>query len=110
MQLTSGQNPGGEVELDIEIIPPNILWKIYDLISEHSPDTEVQVRARYAAKQSPEELARPPAKKKNKPMTKHEQERKIEELRGKVQQFERQGSGSQDPVMQSKSPSSHFAE
>jgi bromodomain-containing factor 1 len=99
------------MELDIETISVPTLWKIYELITEYSPETEADLRASYAPKGSPEEFARPAPKKKNKPMSKHEQERKIQALQQSVQQFEqRQSSGSQEPVMQSKlSPTkSHF--
>ena len=46
--------------------------------------------------------AKPVQKKKNKPMSKNEQERNIQHLKNSVQAFERQGSGSQDPVIPSK--------
>ena len=51
--------------------------------------------------------AKPPAKKKNKPMSKSEQERKIEELTRINSAFERQASGSQEPLP-SEHPSSDF--
>lgn len=57
-------------------------------------------------KEAPRSLAKPPAKKKNKPMSKVEQERKIEYLKNSVQEFERHGSGSQEPVIPSKLMSS----
>jgi len=50
-------------------------------------------------KEAPRPSARPPQKKKNKPMGKNEQERKIELLKNSVQEFERHGSGSQEPVI-----------
>jgi bromodomain-containing factor 1 len=39
-----------------------------------------------------------PKAKKNKPMNKHEQERKIEQLRELKAQLQRHGSGSQEPI------------
>jgi bromodomain-containing factor 1 len=48
--------------------------------------------------EGPAKLAKPPAKKKNKPMSKSEQERKIEQLAGTLQNFQRNASGSQEPL------------
>jgi bromodomain-containing factor 1 len=52
-----------------------------------------------AERENPRALAKPASKKKNKPMSKYEQERKIEQLKSSVQQFEKQGSHS--PVLPS---------
>ena len=52
----------------------------------------------------PRVAAKPAPKKKNKPMSKNEQERNIQHLKNSVQAFERQGSGSQDPVIPSETP------
>jgi bromodomain-containing factor 1 len=91
------------LELDIDSISVPTLWKIYDLVTEHSPDTEIRIRKQISEKESPRNhMAKPASKKKNKPMSKHEQERKIEQLKNSMQQFERQGSGSQEPVLPSK--------
>jgi len=94
------------MELDIELVPTGTLWKIYDLIKRHNPEVEDAVRQQFMQKEaSPPPTRQPPSKpKKNKPMSKVEQERKIEQLRQSVQQFERHTSGSQEP-MQSKSTS-----
>jgi bromodomain-containing factor 1 len=48
--------------------------------------------------EAPPKLAKPPAKKKNKPMTRTEQERKIEQLEGTLETFQRHASGSQEPI------------
>jgi bromodomain-containing factor 1 len=48
--------------------------------------------------EAPAKLAKPPAKKKNKPMSKSEQERKIEQLEGTLETFQRHASGSQEPM------------
>lgn len=60
------------------------------------------MRKQFQARDAPRELAKPPHKKKNKPMSKNEQEQKIELLKSRASEFERHGSGSQEPVMQSK--------
>lgn len=54
-------------------------------------------------RQSPQQ-ARPAPKKKNKPMTKSEQERKLQEIQGTLATFKQAESQSQEPVM----PSKHF--
>lgn len=43
-------------------------------------------------------LARPVPKKKNKPMSKHEQDRKLEHLQGAMANFDKSGSRSQEPM------------
>lgn len=78
------------------------LWKIYDIIMKFAPEVERELLKEREKKQNPPALAQPPPKKKNKPMSKSEQERKIEQLKNSVQEFERHTSGSQEPVMQSK--------
>jgi bromodomain-containing factor 1 len=72
---------------------------------KHAPEVEAEARAMMDEKEDevPAKLAKPPAKKKNKPMSKSEQERKIEQLEGITAKFERQASGSQEPM-----PSKHF--
>jgi bromodomain-containing factor 1 len=70
---------------------------------EHAPDVDAAVRAQFAEKEAPRTLAKPAPKKKNKPMNAGEQEAKIEALKNRMGQFDRPASGSQEPVMQSKS-------
>ncbi|EHK98445.1 putative Bromodomain-containing factor 1 [Glarea lozoyensis 74030] len=94
----------GTLELDIDVVSAPILWKIHDLIMEYAPEVDATVRAQFAEKEAPRTLAKPAPKKKNKPMNAGEQEAKIEALKNKMGQFDRQGSGSQEPVLQSKSP------
>lgn len=89
----------GEIEVDIEVISHHILWYIYDLVMKHAPDVATNLKKAMAERDKPQALAKPAPKKKNKPMSKFEQERKIEQLQKSVQQFERQGSGSQEPVL-----------
>jgi bromodomain-containing factor 1 len=95
------------LELDIDVVSPEILWQIHGLIMEYAPEVDATVRAQFAEKEQPRTVARPAPKKKNKPMNAGEQEAKIEALRTKMGQFDRQGSGSQEPVLQSKSHSTY---
>jgi bromodomain-containing factor 1 len=84
------------------MISPVILWKIYNLISHYAPEVETEIKKQMMEKEPPRTLAKPAAKKKNKPMSKTEQERKIEQLKNSMQEFERHNSGSQEPVLPSK--------
>ena len=72
------------------------------MILQYAPDVEGRVQKQFQER----EPARPPTKsatkKKNKPMSKHEQEQKISQLSKTLNDFERQSSGSQEPVMPSK--------
>jgi bromodomain-containing factor 1 len=52
-------------------------------------------------RESPQ-AARPAPKKKNKPMTKSEQERKLEQIKGTLDTFKKANSQSQEPVIPSK--------
>jgi bromodomain-containing factor 1 len=68
---------------------------------KHVPEVEQEAKAMLEEKEEEApraSLAKPPAKKKNKPMSKSEQERKIEELTKINSAFERQASGSQEPM------------
>ncbi|TAQ90092.1 hypothetical protein B7494_g1601 [Chlorociboria aeruginascens] len=89
----------GTLELDIDVVSPPALWKIYELIMKYAPEVDKDVRKALQERDNPRALAKPSQKKKNKPMSKGEQERKIEHLKNSVQAFERQDSGSQEPVM-----------
>ena len=86
------------MELDIDSVSAPTLWKIYELVQLHAPEVEIEIRRQLEERTAPRAPARPPPKKKNKPMSKGEQERKIEQLKSAVQDFERQGSGSQEPL------------
>ena len=94
------------MELDIESLSQEALGRLYDLIHRAHPHIRAAVERRQefadqANLPSPEEpkpkSSGPPKPKKNKPMNKHEQERKIEQLRELKAQLARQGSGSQEP-------------
>ncbi|XMA07754.1 hypothetical protein WAI453_000545 [Rhynchosporium graminicola] len=91
----------GTLELDIDSISPNLLWKIYGLIMKHSPEVEASIRKSIQARESPKAPAKPPPKKKNKPMSSFDQERNISILQQKMGTLERQTSGSrsQEPTV-----------
>jgi len=101
--LTTAQvGDDGTLELDIDLISTPLLWKIHGLILQYAPDVEAQIKKQFQEREPPRPVAKPATKKKNKPMNKHEQDRKIDQLRGSLNNFERQSSGSQEPVMPSK--------
>ncbi|KAI3317540.1 Bromodomain-containing protein [Xylariaceae sp. AK1471] len=100
------ENDDGEMELDIDSLTIDALGKLYDLINKAHPNIR-QTLARKpeysnAVSSEPEPKVKsgglPPKAKKNKPMNKHEQERKIEQLRELKAQLQRHGSGSQEPM------------
>lgn len=95
----------GTLELDIDVISVPLLWKIYDLIMKYSPEVEAEVKQQLQAKEAPRSMAKPVQKKKNKPMSSADQERKIEMLQKNLNAYERTSSGShsQEPVMPCKS-------
>jgi bromodomain-containing factor 1 len=101
--LTTAQvGDDGTLELDIDLISTPLLWKIHGLILQYAPDVEAQIKKQFQEREPPRPVAKPATKKKNKPMNKHEQDRKIDQLRGSLNNFERQSSGSQEPVIPSK--------
>lgn len=85
--------------MDIDQISTDILWKIFDLIEEIAPEIKQGLAAAMqdTSRDSPK-LARPAPKKKNKPMGKSEQDRKLEHLQGAIAGFEKSGSRSQEPM------------
>lgn len=76
--------------------------KIYDLILKSLPNVRARVEKIKAPLPSPPAADAPPIKaskpKKHKPMGKAEQESNIEKLRAIKAQFQRTGSGSQEPL------------
>lgn len=93
------------MELDIESLSQEALTKLYDLIHRAHPHIRATLERKpeYSSQSAPPEpepkakISNPSKPKKNKPMNKHEQERKIEQLRELKAQLARQGSGSQEP-------------
>ncbi|KAI1128197.1 hypothetical protein F5Y10DRAFT_277585 [Nemania abortiva] len=105
------ENDDGEMELDIDSLTVDALGKLYDLINKAHPHIRQTLAKKpeysSAANPEPEPKAKPgglPKAKKNKPMNKHEQERKIEQLRELKAQLQRHGSGSQEPIPEIEAP------
>ncbi|KAI3341399.1 hypothetical protein F4824DRAFT_448737 [Ustulina deusta] len=105
------ENDDGEMELDIDSLTLDALGKLYDLINKAHPHIRQTLAKKpeysSAANTEPEPKAKPgalPKAKKNKPMNKHEQERKIEQLRELKAQLQRHGSGSQEPMPEIEAP------
>lgn len=98
-----GENDSGELELDIEQLSEEALVKLYDLATKTFPDLKTAKEKTFAAAAP---VAEPPApkhksatkSKKNKPMSKIEQERRIAQLNELRAQAGRQASGSQEPL------------
>ncbi|EWC47663.1 hypothetical protein DRE_03283 [Drechslerella stenobrocha 248] len=78
---------GDEIELDIDELAPTTLHKLYKFVSENTlaPDPPTQAPAQ-TAKGSKAAPSKP--RKKNKPMSATEQERKIRELQSQIEGFE----------------------
>ncbi|KAK4163778.1 hypothetical protein QBC43DRAFT_56216 [Cladorrhinum sp. PSN259] len=100
-----GENPDGELELDIEQLSDDALAKIYDIVCKAYPDAKVirQEKERayaHAPADPPTNKNKSSAtkSKKNKPMSKLEQERRIQQLNELRAQATRQASGSQEPM------------
>jgi bromodomain-containing factor 1 len=96
-----GENDSGELELDIEQLSDAALIKLYDLATAVFPDLKKQKEELLAPApvQAPAPKSKTAAKnKKNKPMSKSEQERRIQQLHELRAQAGRQGSGSQEPM------------
>ncbi|KAI0008739.1 Bromodomain-containing protein [Xylariaceae sp. FL0662B] len=99
------ENDEGEMELDIDALSMDALRRLYDLIHRSNPsirsalEKKPEFSSQAAAEPEPKpKSVAPPKAKKNKPMNKHEQERKIEQLRELKAQLQRHGSGSQEPL------------
>ncbi|KAL2134378.1 hypothetical protein VTI74DRAFT_297 [Chaetomium olivicolor] len=97
-----GENDAGELELDIDVITEPTLVKLYDIVTQAFPNARAEKERAYAPPPAPEPViarANKPAKnKKNKPMSKTEQERRIQQLNELRAQATRQASGSQEPM------------
>lgn len=97
------ENDDGELELDIEAISEEALVKLYDIAIKANPNAraekERELGITASAPAQPEQKARNPTKsKKNKPMSKSEQEARIQQLNLLRAQAGRQASGSQEPM------------
>ncbi|KAL2173443.1 uncharacterized protein P884DRAFT_303414 [Thermothelomyces heterothallicus CBS 202.75] len=98
-----GENDEGELELDIDIISEDALYKLFEIALKANPNALVEKQRQMGALAAP--ASEQPAKsrqlsksKKNKPMSKSEQERRIQQLNELRAQAGRQASGSQEPM------------
>ncbi|CAK7199918.1 transcription initiation at TATA-containing promoter protein [Sporothrix eucalyptigena] len=89
------ESESGELELDIDQLSQDALGKLYELIVKAFPHMRVKAEK---VKTSESSSGKPGKPKKHKPMGKLEQERNIEKLREIKAQFQRPGSGSQEPL------------
>lgn len=98
------ENDDGEMELDIDALSTDALRRLYELIHKSNPSIRASLEkqpeySNNSVEAEPKSKPGAPSKaKKNKPMNKHEQERKIEQLRELKAQLQRHGSGSQEPL------------
>ncbi len=105
-----GENDAGELELDIDTVSDEALGKLYEIAIKANPNARAEKERQYGHTAAPQ-AADPPAgsanksrggpsskSKKNKPMSKVEQERRIQQLNELRAQAARQGSGSQEPI------------
>ncbi|CAK7236411.1 transcription initiation at TATA-containing promoter protein [Sporothrix curviconia] len=90
------ESESGELELDIDQLSQDALGKLYELIVKAFPHMRVKPEKVKATDSSAS--GKPNKPKKHKPMGKLEQERNIEKLREIKAQFQRPGSGSQEPL------------
>ncbi|KAJ0125298.1 transcription regulator [Diaporthe amygdali] len=88
-----------ELELDMEQLSDEALVKLFDLVLKAFPTYKDQLKKQEPAPTAAQtSAAKSAAKKKNKPMGKAEQERKLEQLKALKDSYKRPGSGSQEPV------------
>ncbi|KAI9768568.1 MAG: hypothetical protein M1840_004765 [Geoglossum simile] len=101
-QLT-GQGDDGELELDIDELPNDVLYKLLQFVQKHAPSSrEIQAESP-PPKTSSAAKGGVPKTKKNKPMSKTEQEARIEELQRKLKNYKNAGSDSPEPEEESSS-------
>ncbi len=99
----TGENDSGELELDIEQLSEEALGRLYDISIKAFPHLRAEKEKNFVV---PPQTETPPARskaaaaksKKNKPMSKQEQERRIQQLNELRAQVGRQASGSQEPM------------
>lgn len=77
-----------ELELDIDELSDEVLWKLLQFVRKHVP------RAEDSSPQRPPPAASSaaPTRKKNKPMSKHEQEARIAQVQSGLSAFQNPGS------------------
>jgi bromodomain-containing factor 1 len=100
------ENDAGELELDIETVSEEALVKLYDIALKANPNARIEKERQLGVVAPPpshspavERSKQPLSKhKKNKPMSKNEQEKRIQQLNELRAQAGRQASGSQEPM------------
>lgn len=99
-----GENDSGELELDIELLTESALSKLYDIAIKSFPHLRAEKEKSLitpAQAETPSAKPKPSSaskSKKNKPMSRVEQERRIQQLNDLRAQASRHGSGSQEPM------------
>lgn len=102
------ENDAGELELDIETVSEEALVRLYDIALKANPNARIEKERQLGLHTSPSadppvtaaaaKSKQLPKSKKNKPMSKSEQERRIQQLNELRAQAGRQASGSQEPL------------
>ncbi|KAL2117332.1 hypothetical protein VTJ04DRAFT_9500 [Mycothermus thermophilus] len=95
------ENDAGELELDIETVSEDALVKLYDIALKANPNARAEKERQLglqAAAAPARDRPNPTKTKKNKPMSRTEQERRIQQLNELRAQAGRQASGSQEPL------------
>ncbi|KAL2265831.1 hypothetical protein VTJ83DRAFT_6931 [Remersonia thermophila] len=97
------ENDAGELELDIETVSEEALAKLYEIALKHNPNARIEKERQLGLQSAAAQPARdsrpnPTKTKKNKPMSRTEQERRIAQLNELRAQAGRQASGSQEPL------------
>jgi bromodomain-containing factor 1 len=94
--------------LDIDELPNDVLYKLLQFVQKHAPSSREVHAESPPPKVSSAAKGGVPKTKKNKPMSKTEQEARIEELQRKLKNYQNAGSNSPEPG--ESSPSVGFAQ
>ena len=78
-----------EIELDIDELSNDVLYKLLGFVRKYAPRPNDSPPARQAPAPAPVQASHP---KKNKPMSKNEQEAKIREIQSRLSGFQNAGS------------------
>ncbi|EGS23399.1 uncharacterized protein CTHT_0000880 [Thermochaetoides thermophila DSM 1495] len=93
-----GENDSGELELDIDSLSEDALAKLYDIVIKAFPHLKVERQQQQQTSAAADPPKKPNKTKKNKPMSKTEQERRIQQLNELRAQAVRGASASQEPI------------
>ncbi len=91
-----------ELELDIDELSDEVLWKLLQFVRKHVPRAEDSSPAR----PPPTAFSAAPTRKKNKPMSKHEQEARIAQVKNGLSALQNPGSA---PACELSSSSQHYS-